>query len=495
MLPSEDSLAAASCIQATLFEKNDDLAFPPLAGHIVVRGSAASHALQFNLAQVERWEATIINPRRLAMVPALTAVLAGCLVAWVAGLGSAGIEDTAAAPIVDRPLTAAAEVADSPQTTALAYAAVDSADTAAPAAVMTATDTRAVSDEPEPIAVAAATSLAAIRQIAVSPPSVATPNARVADAFSAIPLNVTTVLTTVRAALPAPAIEAKFDTRSANAIVAAEFSDAAPDAVMPSDVTSSLRQGRMLQARASLEAAPPENEATSQQDRPLAASPNPDEGELQYLKYYVYSESAPPEKPAKIALAALSHVPLGTPVGEIERAAEAFGVDANFMKAVAKIESDFNPRERTGSYIGLFQLSRSEFSEYGSGDILNPRDNAMAAASKFVTEAALFEATTHKELTFANLYLIHQQGWEGAAQHVSHPQQIAWKSMCATHEGMAKGEGWCKRAIWGNTLPAVKREWKSVDRLTSGAFVAMWRDRVDTFYARYPAPTSRRPEA
>jgi hypothetical protein len=433
------------------------------------------------------------------MVPALTVVLAGCVVAWVAGFGSAGIEDTTAAPIVDRPppsLTADAEVADSPQTTVLANAAVDSADTAAPAAVVTATDTRAVSDEPEPIAEAAATSLAAIHQIAVSRPSVATPNARVADAFSAIPLNVTTVPTAVRAPLPVPAIEAKFDTRSsANAIVAAEFSDAAPDAVMPSDVTSSLRQGLMLRARASLKVAPPENEATSQQDRPLAASLNPDEGELPYLKYYVYSESPPPEKPAKIALAALSHVPLGTPVREIERAAEAFGVDANFMKAVAKIESDFNPRERTGSYIGLFQLSRSEFSEYGSGDILNPRDNAMAAAYKFVTEAALFEATTHKELTFANLYLIHQQGWEGAAEHVSQPQQIAWKSMCATREGMAKGERWCKRAIWGNTLPAVKREWKSVDRLTSGAFVAMWRDRVDTLYARYPAPTLRRPEA
>jgi hypothetical protein len=433
------------------------------------------------------------------MVPALTVVLAGCVVAWVACFGSAGIEDTAAAPIVDRPppsLTADAEVADSPQTSVLANAAVDSADTAAPAAVVTATDTRAVSDEPEPIAEAAATSLAAIHQIAVSRPSVATPNARVADAFSAVPLNATTVLTTVRTALPAPAIDAKFDTRSsANAIVAAEFSDAAPDAVMPSDVTRSLRQGLMLQARGSVDAAPPENEATSQRDRPLTASPNPDEGEPPYLKYYVYSESPPPEKPAKIALAALSHVPLGTPVREIERAAEAFGVDANFMKAVAKIESDFNARERTGSYIGLFQLSKSEFSEYGSGDILNPRDNAMAAAYKFVTEAALFEAITHMELTFANLYLIHQQGWEGAAEHLSHPQQIAWKSICATREGMAKGERWCKRAIWGNTLPTVKREWKSVDRLPSGAFVAMWRDRVDTLYARYPAPTLRRPEA
>ena len=123
----------------------------------------------------------------------------------------------------------------------------------------------------------AASSLTAIHHIAVSRPSVATPNARVADAFSAIPLNVTTVLTSARAALPAPVIEAKFDTRSsANAIVAAGFSAAMPNAVMPSDVTGSLRQGRMLQASASLEASPPENEATPQQDRPPAASPNPD---------------------------------------------------------------------------------------------------------------------------------------------------------------------------------------------------------------------------
>ncbi|MGX9432434.1 MULTISPECIES: transglycosylase SLT domain-containing protein [Bradyrhizobium] len=330
-----------------------------------------------------------------------------------------------------------------------------------------------------------ATSLAAICQIAVSLPSVATPNARVADAFSAVPLNVTRVLTNALAALPDPVLEAKFDTRSStNAIVAEGFSAAA----LPSDVTSSLPQGRTLHASASLEAVPPENEATLRQGRP-PPSPNPDEGEPSYLKYYVYSEIPPPEKPAKIALSALSGVPLGTPVQEIERAAKAFDVDANFMKAVAKIESDFDPKQRTGSYIGLFQLSKAEFGKYGSGDILNPRDNAMAAAYKFVTEAVLFEVITHKQPTFSDLYLIHQQGGEGAAEHVSHPQRIAWKSMCATQEGLAKGERWCKRAIWGNTLPAVKREWKSVDRLTSGAFVAMWRDRVDTLYARYPAPT------
>ena len=94
---------------------------------------------------------------------------------------------------------------------------------------------------------------------------------------------------------------------------------------------------------------------------------------------------------------------------------------------------------------------------------------------------------THRKPDLNDLYLIHQQGWEGAAQHVSQPDRIAWKSMCATSEGREKGEKWCKRAIWRNTLPAVKHAWKSVDKLTSGAFVGMWRERVAHFYSKYMA--------
>jgi hypothetical protein len=339
-----------------------------------------------------------------------------------------------------------------------------------------------------------ATSLAAVHQIAASRMSVAAPNARVADAFSALSPKAAAVLTNLRAELPPPAVAANFDTGSSTDTLFAErFSAAAANRVMSSDVTGSLPQGRIL--RANLEPAASENDATLQRDATSEASFYPNQGELSHLKYYVYSEIPPPEKPAKIALAALRDVRLGTPVQEIERAAKAFDMDANFMKAVAKVESDFNPTERTGSYIGLFQLSKYEFGKFGSGDILNARDNAMAAAYKFLTEAALFEAATHKKPTFSDLYLIHQQGWEGAAEHIAHPKQIAWKSMCATQEGLEKGERWCKRAIWGNTLPAIKREWKSVDRLTSGAFVAMWRERIEELYASYLASTRRRPEA
>ena len=76
---------------------------------------------------------------------------------------------------------------------------------------------------------------------------------------------------------------------------------------------------------------------------------------------------------------------------EIKRASDAFSVDFSFMGTVAKIDSDFNPNQRTGSYIGLFQLSKAEFAKYGSGEITSHRDNAVAAAYKFASEAALFE--------------------------------------------------------------------------------------------------------
>jgi hypothetical protein len=136
-------------------------------------------------------------------------------------------------------------------------------------------------------------------------------------------------------------------------------------------------------------------------------------------------------------------------------------------------------------------LSNAEFQQYGSGDILDPRDNAVAAAYKFLTEDILFEITTHKKPSLNDIYLIHQQGWQGAAEHVSHADRLAWKSMCATDEGRAKGEKWCKRAIWGNTLPAIKHIWKTVDNVTSGAFVGMWQQRVSQFYSRYYEATAK----
>jgi hypothetical protein len=226
-------------------------------------------------------------------------------------------------------------------------------------------------------------------------------------------------------------------------------------------------------------------------DDAISSDAVPSIQDLRYLADYVYSEVPPVRKPTDVVIETLKDIPVGTPIEEIKRASDAFGLDFNFMKTVAKIESDFDPKQRTGSYIGLFQLSNYEFSRYGSGDILDARDNAVAAAYKFKTAAILFELETHKKATLSDLYLIHQQGTQGAEEHVSHPDRIAWRSMCATEEGKEKGESWCKRAIWANTLPEIKRIWKSVDNLTSGAFVQMWQQRIEQFYTRYSEATPK----
>src|SRR5262249_33638796 len=156
----------------------------------------------------------------------------------------------------------------------------------------------------------------------------------------------------------------------------------------------------------------------------------------------------------------LKDTPVGTPVEEIKRASDAFGLDFNFMKAVARIESGFDPKRRTGSYIGLFQLSKYEINKFGSGQIRDPRDNANAAGYKLITERIMIDWMTHKKPTLSDLYLIHQQGWEGADEHIKQPDRIAWKSMCSTSEGKEKCEKWSKRAIWRNALSAGKPAWK-----------------------------------
>jgi hypothetical protein len=225
---------------------------------------------------------------------------------------------------------------------------------------------------------------------------------------------------------------------------------------------------------------------TSYTSRPLKRE-TPD---FSYLADYAYSEVPPPETPADTVLRALKEIPEGTPIEEVRRAAQTFGLDVTFMEAVAKIESDFDPKQRTGSYIGLYQLSKYEFDRYGAGEITDGRDNAIAGAYKFVVAAILFELQTHKKATLDDLYLIHQQGTQGAAEHVAHPDRLAWESMCATDEGRVKGERWCKRAIWQNTLPEVKKVWGAVEKLTSASFVEMWRDRLATLYRRYSASAS-----
>ena len=174
---------------------------------------------------------------------------------------------------------------------------------------------------------------------------------------------------------------------------------------------------------------------------------------------------------------------------EIEQAAKLFDVDIQMMKAFARIESGYNPKAKTGSYKCLFQLSNQEFAKYWQGNIYDIRDCSVAAARKFATEAAQFEKDVGRRATAAELYCIHQQGYEGCSFHYDAPQQLAWKNMYLTTEGQEKGAKWARKAIWGNVPKDLKNTIKGgVEALTSGQFIALWTERVNRFMARKVEP-------
>jgi hypothetical protein len=85
---------------------------------------------------------------------------------------------------------------------------------------------------------------------------------------------------------------------------------------------------------------------------------------------------------------------------------------------------------------------------------------------------------------------VHQQGIQGAIEHYTHPERVAWQSMCATDEGLLKGEQWCKKCIWGNLLPEWKDAFGSVEKISSADFVSLWTGRIDHLANRFNVAAS-----
>lgn len=104
----------------------------------------------------------------------------------------------------------------------------------------------------------------------------------------------------------------------------------------------------------------------------------------------------------------------------IQKAAKYAGIDVNTMRAIADIESGGRPgsnRDAKTQYKGLYQIGTrgtpddpSEWDKFGSGDIYNAHDNAMAAARMFKSHRAEYKKVFGVEPTDAQLYMIHQQG-------------------------------------------------------------------------------------
>lgn len=165
--------------------------------------------------------------------------------------------------------------------------------------------------------------------------------------------------------------------------------------------------------------------------------------------------------------------------GVIDGLAAAHGIDPAMLKVFAHIESDGDPNSITGSYKGLFQLSDAEFARHGSGgSIFDPKANTTAAINILREKSHTFQKTYGRLPTPTELYLMHQQGEGGLAAHLKNLDQPAWMSMASTSEGRQKGEGWAKKAVWGNVPDDLKPQFGSVDKITSAQFIALWAMKV-----------------
>src|SRR5882757_8641602 len=136
-LPSENNcVPAARCIQATPFGKIDEPAVCAIARSFLDPKNQPVACLAVRHGSGGAFGGNgIMNPRRfttLAQAFCGSLVLAGVIVGWLAGFGSAGTENSGAVPIENgaASLAANARLADEPHATAIANAVVANASVA-----------------------------------------------------------------------------------------------------------------------------------------------------------------------------------------------------------------------------------------------------------------------------------------------------------------------------------------------------------------------------
>lgn len=90
-----------------------------------------------------------------------------------------------------------------------------------------------------------------------------------------------------------------------------------------------------------------------------------------------------PKRPASGEAESGAEAPAeGNPISDlIFEAAAEFGVDGNYLYAMAICESNLNPHAyNSAGYHGLFQFDQQTWSAFGEGDIYDPAAQARAAA-------------------------------------------------------------------------------------------------------------------
>ena len=256
------------------------------------------------------------------------------------------------------------------------------------------------------------------------------PSARIEAAFSAVSLNTTTILakfnpppaqasaakpnpaTYSLASVPQPRAEDEpRNTIAPNLLVAAAFKAAWPDALSTSADQAELSHGRVLAYADATGSIPPirddapalPNIHTSRAPAPTG-QPAPSGStawanqELPYLKYYVYSETAAAGEAGRDRLGGIERRSARNAGPGDRTRGRCIRSRREFHEGGRQNRIRFQSQEPHRLLYRPVPAEQVEFSNSArSGDILNPRDNAMAAAYKFVNEAALFEVRDAQE--------------------------------------------------------------------------------------------------
>jgi hypothetical protein len=145
-----------------------------------------------------------------------------------------------------------------------------------------------------------------------------------------------------------------------------------------------------------------------------------------------------------------------------------------YIPRFVQVESGGNPNARIGKYAGLLQMGPAEIRQYGGKNLEHGR--AMLA-----DRAAAFQQSYGRQPSATELYLIHQQGEGGLAAHMRNPDAPAWRNMASTAEarGRRDGEAWARRAIWRNVPDGLKKQFGSVDNITSAQFMDLWNRKIE----------------
>ena len=144
------------------------------------------------------------------------------------------------------------------------------------------------------------------------------------------------------------------------------------------------------------------------------------------------------------------------------------GVSSSSLLAMAHLESSFRPDAgaKSSSAKGLFQFIDSTAKRYGlnSSNVFDPVTNTRAGIQLMKDNSAQFRKAFGHEPTTADLYLMHQQGFEGLSKILKNPNANASKLLGAKKVALNGGNAQMSAKdfydMWGSKVANLESSYR-----------------------------------